>query len=175
MEEQVIRTIREMLVDRKYDPESIVQEDAIITIPDTLSVHIIDDVKVGVNHMKDIRNMLEEKNIQHVIIVYNQSITSFAKQYIDEMTRDGFKVEMFKNTELYFNITRHTLVPKHTLLAEDEKVSLLKKLRILPFNLPHIKRTDAVSKYMGLNKGDVVRILRTSEIAETSTYYRICV
>lgn len=172
MEENVKTTIREMLGDRGYG-ETIMDEDC-ITVPGILSVNIVVEPKVGVNHMKDIRSTLESKNIHHTIIVYNQSITSFAKQYIDEMIRDGIRVEIFKQTELYFNITKHELVPKHTLLTLDEKNILVKTLRITPTQLPHIKRTDAMAKYMGLMKGDVVKIDRKSEISERSIYYRIC-
>lgn len=166
--ENVKTTIKEMLADRGYgDIDSL-------TVPGVLSVNIIEDPKVGVNHMKDIRTAMESDNIRHTIIVYNQSITSFAKQYIDEMVRDGIRVELFKQTELYFNITKHELVPKHTLLTVDEKDALVKKLRITPTQLPHIKHTDAMAKYMGLTKGDVVKIDRKSEISERSIYYRIC-
>lgn len=172
MEENVKTTIREMLADRGYG-ETIVDEDC-ITVPGILSVNIVIEPKVGVNHMKDIRIVLESKKIHHTIIVYNQSITSFAKQYIDEMIRDGIRVEIFKQTELYFNITKHELVPIHTLLTVDEKNALVKTLRIKPIQLPHIKRTDAMAKYMGLEKGDVVKIDRKSEISERSIYYRIC-
>lgn len=170
--ENVKTTIKEMLADRGYG-ETIVDEDC-ITVPGILSVNIIAEPKVGVNHMKEIRAMLESKRLQHTIIVYNQSITSFAKQFIDEMIRDDIRVEIFKQTELYFNITKHELVPKHTLLTPDEKNTLVKTLRIIPTQLPHIKRTDAMAKYMGLAKGDVVKIDRKSEISERSIYYRIC-
>lgn len=172
MEENVKTTIKEMLTDRGYD-ETIIDDDC-ITVPGILSVNIIAEPKVGVNHMKDIRAVMDSKNVRHTIIVYNQSITSFAKQYIDEMIREDIRVEIFKQSELYFNITKHELVPKHTLLTEDEKNALVKTLRITPIQLPHIRRTDAMAKYMGLTKGDVVRIDRKSEISERSIYYRIC-
>lgn len=172
METQVRRTILEMLGDRGYDGATV--EDDCVIVPGVLRVYVIDDPKVGVNHMKDIRAALETTRMRHVIIVYNQSVTSFAKQFIDDIIHDDIRVEVFKQSELYFNITKHDLVPKHTLLTPDEKEALVKALRIVPTQLPHIKRTDAMAKYMGLTKGDVVRIDRKSEITEHSTYYRIC-
>jgi len=172
MEEQVKKTITELLYDRGYSDTN--EEEDCITVPGVLSVYIIKDPKVGVNHMKEIRTSLESKNMKHTIIAYNQSITSFAKQYIDEMIQDNIRVEIFKQSELYFNITKHDIVPKHTLLTVQEKNELVRNLRIQPMQLPHIKRTDAMAKYMGLTKGDVVRIDRKSEITEQSIYYRIC-
>ena len=99
MEEQVKKTITELLYDRGYSDTSI--EEDCITVPGVLSVYIIKDPKVGVNHMKEIRTALESKNMKHTIIAYNQSITSFAKQYIDEMIQDDIRVEIFKQSELY--------------------------------------------------------------------------
>lgn len=171
MEEQVQTTVKEMLTDRGYS----VSIGDCITVPGVLCVYIISEPKVGVNHVKDIRAALESNNIKHAIIVYNQSITSFSKQYIDEMIQDGFRVEIFKNSELYFNITKHQFVPKHTLLSVEEKNKLVRSLRIIPNQLPHIKKSDAMAKYMGLMKGDVVKIDRKSEITENSIYYRICI
>lgn len=172
MEEQVKKTILELLTDRGYG-DTNVDEDC-ITVPGLLSVYIIKDAKVGVNHMKEIRTDLESRNMKHTIIVYNHSVTSFAKQYIDEMIRENIRVEVFKRSELYFNITKHDIVPKHTLLTVYEKNELVRNLKIKPTQLPHIKRADAMAKYMGLVKGDVVRIDRKSEITEQSIYYRIC-
>lgn len=172
MEEQIKKTINEMLSDRGYG-DIEVDEDC-IHVHGVLCVYIIKDLKVGVNHMKDIKAALESNNLKHTIIVYNQSITSFAKQYIDEMIQENIRVEIFKQSELYFNITKHDIVPKHTLLTSREKNELVRTLRIIPTQLPQIKRTDAMAKYMGLVKGDVVKIDRKSEITENSIYYRIC-
>jgi DNA-directed RNA polymerase I, II, and III subunit RPABC1 len=172
MEDQIKKTIVELLSDRGYSDTHI--DDDCITVPGVLCVYIIRDPKVGVNHMKEKRAILESINLTHTIIVYNQSITSFAKQYIDDMIKDNLRVELFKQSELYFNITKHDVVPKHTLLTVDEKNELVRNLRIIPTQLPHIKHNDAMAKYMGLVKGDVVKIDRKSEITENSIYYRIC-
>ncbi len=168
-------TIKELLFDRGYGDINVGDEhDDCITVPGVLCVYIIKDLKVGVNHMKDIKIALETNDLNHAIVVYCQSITSFAKQYIDEMIQENIRVEIFKRTELYFNITKHDVVPKHTLLTSQEKNELVRNLRIVPTQLPHIKHTDAMAKYMGLVKGDVVKIDRKSEITENSIYYRIC-
>jgi len=145
-----------------------------MVIANKIHVYIINDAKVGVNHMKEIRSELSSSLIKYIIIVYSFNITSFAKQSIEEMKKEGYTVEVFKNTELYFNITHHELVPPHRLLSVDEKALLLKKYRIRQVNLPCIKQNDAVAKYMGLKPGDVIEITRASEISDVSLYYRIC-
>lgn len=161
-----------MFEDRGYDVTEFSESDNKIFVRDVV-VYLFLESKVGVNHVKDIRSELGDA--KHVVIVYKNSITSFAKQTIQELVQDGVVVEIFKDTELAFNVTRHSLVPKHEKISEREKNDLLKRMRVRSNNLPHIKMNDPVSKYMGLKKGDVVRIHRNSEISETCVYYRICV
>lgn len=38
-----------------------------------------------------------------------------------------YKIEAFQESELLVNITKHELVPKHTVLTPEEKNELLKK------------------------------------------------
>lgn len=166
------QTIYEMFEDRGYERSEFSESDNKIFIGDIV-VYLFLESKVGVNHVKDIRSELGD--VKHIVIVYKNSITSFAKQTIQELVHDGIDVEIFRDTELAFNVTKHVLVPKHERISEQEKNELLKQLRVRGNNLPFIKIDDPVSKYMGLKKGDVVRIHRNSQISENSTYYRICV
>ena len=67
------------------------------------------------------------------------------------------------------------LVPKHEILNEDEKIILLKKLNAVERQLPKIKSSDPAVKTIGAKKGDVLKIIRGSEIAGESIYYRVVV
>ena len=69
-----------------------------------------------------------------------------------------------------FDITKHILVPAHTILSEDEIQKLLQQYNISKVQLPVISLLDPVIKVIGANKGDVVKIERTlSKIP----YYRL--
>lgn len=173
MRQTITNTLCEMFEDRGYDKSDISESDNKMFVGKNVVVYFFLESKVGVNHIKDIRAELGP--IKHIVIVYKNSITSFAKQTIQELGVDGVDVEIFKDTELMFNVTKHVLTPKHEKISDQEKTDLLKKLYIRELNLPHIKKTDPVSKYMGLKHGDVVKIHRYSQISEHSMYYRICV
>lgn len=84
-----------------------------------------------------------------------------------------------------FNIFEHQLVPSHRVLSETEKNKLLEKLKIKSWQLPRISIKDAAIKQLkeGLKEGeedkikigDIVEIIRDSETAGKSTYYRVIV
>lgn len=178
MENTIVNTLYEMLSDRGYDSSTFTWYDNRLSIEHNSKktyVYLLVDTKIGINTIKNIRSDTEDNNIKHIILVYSHNITSHAKQHLDSMVHDGYLIEIFKDKELYFNITKHELVPKHELLTNDEKTNLLKTLNVKSNNLPFIKQSDPVAKYMGLKKGDVVKIYRKSEISESSIYYRICV
>jgi len=73
------------------------------------------------------------------------------------------------------DITKHTLVPKHVLLSENEKDGLLKRYGITLNNLPRIFSTDPIIENIGAKTGDVIKIIRKSMTAGESVYYRVVV
>lgn len=73
------------------------------------------------------------------------------------------------------DILKHGLVPKHILLNEQEKGELLKQYGITLKQLPRILESDTIIKIIGGKIGDVVKIIRKSQTAGQSVYYRVVV
>jgi len=85
-----------------------------------------------------------------ILIAYK--FTPKAKRLADIANID---VELFTMAELSFNITKHPLVPKYTVLTDEEKKALIFRYRILESNIPLIYKSDPVAKYFGLAEGQV--------------------
>ena len=75
--------------------------------------------------------------------------------------------------EKEYSVLKHVLVPKHTILNEDEKKQVFEKFKINSNNLPKISTTDPVVKEIGAKEGDVLKIDRKSPVSGSTTYYRI--
>ncbi len=70
------------------------------------------------------------------------------------------------------NVSKHVLVPKHIKLTEKEKKELLEKYNITLRELPKILKKDPAIKHLNLKQGDIIKIIRKSQTAGESIFYR---
>ena len=70
---------------------------------------------------------------------------------------------------------RHTLVPQHKILSEEETKELFKKYDITTDQLPKILDTDPVAAFIGAKPGQIIKIIRKSHTAKEALAYRLVV
>ena len=127
------------------------------------------DSKVSADNVKQvIINTLSTGCNRALMIV--RDVTAQCKKEIE--IDPAIKVELFFLDDLQVNITEHNLVPKHEVLNEEQKYELLKKYRIKDHQLPKIQSSDPIAKYLGVNRGTVLKITRSSETAGKYVTYR---
>ncbi|TDL25611.1 RPB5 subunit of DNA-directed RNA polymerase [Rickenella mellea] len=140
---------------------------------DHIFIFFSEEKSVGVKTMRKLVTIMEEKSITRGIIIFPGNMTPSARKVIVAMSQQ-YQLEEFSESDLLVNITRHTLVPQHQKLTNEEKKTLLEKYRLKETQLPRIQLADPVARYYGLKRGNVVKIIRPSETSGRYASYRIC-
>ncbi len=130
--------------------------------------------KLGTDHVREYKTRMDKESATHGIIIEDGGLTPHGKATIMAINTDGSNVHIqtFKEAELLVNITDHVLVPKHVLLTPPQVEELLKRYNLKRQQLPRIQLNDPISRYYGLVRGDVVKIIRLSETAGRYVTYR---
>merc|ERR1712087_802039 len=139
---------------------------------DQMFVFFPDDPKIGIKTIKTYCTRMQEENITRAVIVVQMGMTPSAKQSLVDMA-PKYILEQFLEAELLVNITEHELVPEHVVLTADEKTELLARYKLKDVQLPKIQSGDPVARYLGLKRGQVVKIVRPSETAGRYVSYRL--
>uniref|UniRef100_A0A915ER43 DNA-directed RNA polymerases I, II, and III subunit RPABC1 n=1 Tax=Ditylenchus dipsaci TaxID=166011 RepID=A0A915ER43_9BILA len=137
-----------------------------------LMIFFPEDPKIGLATLRSIYKELERASCMNCIVVLKTGLTPSAKSLVEMMKGKDYIVETFIETELMVNITQHELVPEHIVLSNDEKLELLAKYKLKESQLPRIQMQDPVSRYFGMKKGQVFKIIRASETAGRYITYR---
>ena len=120
--------------------------------------------KLGKKEIDRYLLQMRQEEVKRAVLVLQQQPTSFASQIINRLS-DELTLEVFLDHELMVNITQHELVPKHEVLNDEQKKALLARYKLKETQLPRILKTDAVARYYGLKRGQVVKVIRPSETA----------
>lgn len=178
-------TLCEMLIDRGYsltqDIDSIVND-----VHTTIEGHK-GDITLWVHFLLKKRQVpsLKECIAQNQISQNDPTkrycvITSSSVNRTFRALCSQFEIEHFVIQSLGVNITRHSLVPQHTLFHEASNAEYFDTIKTsLTLHsldqLPIMKCTDPVAKYYAARPGDVFKIERYSKTAGQYTSFRYVV
>ncbi|RDW89975.1 DNA-directed RNA polymerase core subunit RPB5 [Aspergillus mulundensis] len=129
-----------------------------------------DDSGIGTKQVRTFNHTVDEGNFHTGVFITKTPISPSAVRLLSGIP--GRICEHFQEQDLLVNITRHELVPKHVLLSPEEKGKLLQRYRLKESQLPRIQVSDPVARYLGLRRGQVVKIIRKSETAGRYASYR---
>lgn len=157
MEDRCMETITEMLNARGYE---VLETDTDKMLFENESEHkilvvFVEDPKLNINTVKDLVAILEQNELDHAIIVYNDTITSSAKKIIESI--DDKTIETFMRTELQYNITKHRLQPEFEKCVGDELKELKSKWGS---KLPAMLKHDPIARFYNYSRGDIIKITR---------------
>jgi len=142
------------------------------TTAGTIWVEFCSDRSVGIKQTRAFAHTLQESHYTTGIFITQEQPNAAALRAFDPLLELGIEAKNFKEEDLLVNITKHELVPRHILLSDEEKKVLLDRYRLRETQLPRIQSDDPVARYLGLRKGQVVKIIRKSETAGRYASYR---
>ncbi|KAF7717138.1 DNA-directed RNA polymerases I, II, and III subunit RPABC1 [Penicillium ucsense] len=125
---------------------------------------------LGAKQVRTFNHFVAENNFHTGIFITQVPLSPTAVRMLNSVP--GHIGETFQEQDLLVNITRHELVPKHVLLSPEEKAKLLQRYRLKESQLPRMQVSDPVARYLGLRRGQVVKIIRKSETAGRYASYR---
>jgi len=121
-----------------------------------------------------IETILEKKD-DLMIIIKDEPNDTMMENIKDIWVSENIYVSLLNIKRLQFNILKHKLVPKHTLLTLIEKEQFMKKYNVMDKSqIPDISFFSPVSIVLGIRPDDVVKIERNSRTAIQSDFYRVC-
>ena len=121
-----------------------------------------------------IEQVLEKKD-DLMVIIKDEPNDTMLENIKDIWVSENIYISLVSIKRLQFNILKHTLVPKHTILTATEKEEFMKKYNILDKSqIPDISYFSPVSIVLGIRPQDVVKIERNSRTSINADFYRIC-
>lgn len=132
-------------------------------------------------YIEDLFNLekILTKNDDLIIIIKEEPNETLIKIIKDIWEHEQINIRIINIQRLQFNILKHELVPKHSILTEKESDEFIKKYNIkkvdLSKSIPDISRFSPVGLVIGIRPGQICKIERNSKTAINTLFYRICV
>lgn len=188
-----ICTIKEMLIDREIDEkeleplndisderlEEIVSSNVFkIDLDNNMVIYfdLSQKFKWGTLKSQMESDFGDDVDNKHFIIVIKSAINSSDLKKLNIQNGITYSIEWFSMQELQFNISRHELVPKHTLIKNEEEINrILTTYQVRKNQLPLILKTEPMARYLFAKPGQLVKIRRISPTAGLTIVYRCVV
>ena len=185
MEARYLQTLREFLTDRGIKADNFEQigapmdETRMYTFGGVLII-FSEKTRVTATEFKNFITFANENGHSGGIIIVtptkpSESILQLVRDYISD--KENQLVQIFFQSHLNFNISKHRKVPRHRLVTFEECQKKLEedgKYVSNPKELPKIDSQDPMAKWIGARPGDVVEVVGMSGTSGDDLHYRYC-
>lgn len=132
--------------------------------------YTIKNETTGVAYIRDLTKKFEKKKVKQRIFIGTGKVTRSALNELKDKNIEYIPADL-----VLMDILEHEFVPKHEILSEDEKENLLAQLKVPQGALPGILKSDPVTRVIGAELGDIIKITRKSDTAGVTIIYRLVV
>jgi DNA-directed RNA polymerase I, II, and III subunit RPABC1 len=149
---------------RKDDSKSIREVMSRLTFQNEAkkSISVFWRESLGIKDIGMIHQCMKDDNINHSIVVCTK-ITTYAVTTLRALRNRKMIIETFLEPQTSFVVVDNMDVPRHIICSEKTKKKMMEAYSVTKDQLPQIKATDPVCKYMGANKGQLIKIVRPSD------------
>lgn len=184
MEERALATLKDILTARglkaeKFESVGSPLDETKMYSFDGILVIFSTKTRVTERELTNFIEFAKENNYSSGTIVVSPSRASDTtmaalRSYIAERTNP--LVQFFDIRHLQIDISKHRKVPKHRIISDDERETLMKSFKLLkPELLPKIDSQDAMARWIGARPGDIVEVVGMCETSGENKRYRYCV
>lgn len=125
--------------------------------------------QVGIDTIKDLITMMKQYQATNGILISEAPVSS---QSMEEFRKVPlYRVQVFDDSELMYNPTKHYLVPQHRELSAEETKQFLRENKVQINKMPILavsgEKIDAIGKWYNFQPGRVIEIIRENFMFET--------
>jgi DNA-directed RNA polymerase subunit H (RpoH/RPB5) len=132
--------------------------------PEVLAMFLAEENQsVGIRQMRELVDYATRNRHKRIIVIFQKEMKAQARQALEAIGSCLF--EVFLVPQLMYIVVDHHLVPRHIPLSETKAKEELKLRRIKRNQLPVLRTSDPVAKYLGLKPGTVVCIIVPSNVS----------
>lgn len=118
---------------------------------------------LGTSDVQEIDETLKSLGIKHAIAIHNNKVTPYAAYALRSLRVQKVIIEVFTESELQYNVTKHEYVPKHIICSSKTKEEILTSYSVDTSKIVKISCEDPVIRYLGAVKGQLIKIVRPSD------------
>lgn len=183
MEARSLETLKSMLTargikDDKFEPVgNPMNETRMYTFGGVLII-FSEKTRVTVQELGNIINFVSENKYTGGVIIVtptkpSESVLDLVREHISN--KDNQLIQIFYQSHLNFDISKHRKVPKHRVLTEEETQAMMKEFNLADVTkIPKIDSQDAMAKWIGARPGNVVEVTGMCLASGENRRYRYC-
>jgi DNA-directed RNA polymerase subunit H (RpoH/RPB5) len=137
-----------------------------------LQIKIIYQKISGLSAAPILTDFIKEYENNYKIIIVDDVVDKVLEYFSRETE---MKVEIFRKSFLMMNIVDYVCSPKYEILNNEEVEQFLTEYDLKKKELKRIFESDPICKYYNLKKGQIMRIIRSSQQTGISVDYRLVI
>ena len=133
-----------------------------------LAFGVSEGKNILLGHVDRLESALQTNRVTTAFFVVNRPIHARAASYLRTLA-ETYRIVVFRQEQLVFNVTRHRRVPRHRLFTPYEASQWLSTTLLKRSQLPRIFEDDVMAKYYDALPTDLIAVTNPSPTVTSFT------